>query len=254
MSPGSTSSISPKVTVVDNENSAAVPERIPGEPAAVDGGDDWLSIAWPRCEARASSAPVLAYRLESWLVGKEGGARWTELGITPLNSFDAFDLRRGEEYHFRVTPRNRHGWGEAAQTSAPIVVGRAGDPPEFVEILPGQLKVLLGETAELSCSVTATPTPEVVWMRNGHEVEDEDRRVRTSYDGRRCSLKITGVRAEDEARYSCEASNALGRASTYARLAVVTDVRVWEADAKLKRSVLMLLLTLYLCPLYDILR
>lgn len=200
----------------------------------MDGGSNWVSLAWPKPEQR-DAAPVLAYRVDSWLSGKDGGARWTELGITPLNSFDAFNLKQGEEYHFRVTPRNRYGWGESVQTSTPVGVGLAGDRPEFIDVLPGQLKVLAGETANLSCSVKGKPLPEVVWMKNGHEIEEEEGRVTTAFNGQDCALTIRQICAEDEARYSCEASNALGRASTYARLAVVTDRLLWEADAKLKR-------------------
>ncbi|CAH0577797.1 unnamed protein product [Chrysodeixis includens] len=213
----------------------SVPERIPGEPSVVDGGSNWVSLAWPKPAPR-DAAPVLAYRVDCWLSGKDGGARWLELGITPLNSFDAFNLKQGEEYHFRVTPRNRYGWGESVQTSTPIGIGLAGDRPEFVDILPGQLKVLAGETANLSCSVKGKPLPEVVWMKNGHEIEEEEGRVTTAFNGQDCSLRISRLCSEDEARYSCEASNAHGRASTYARLAVVTDRLVWEADAKLKRE------------------
>ncbi|XP_037299651.1 titin homolog isoform X5 [Manduca sexta] len=212
----------------------SVPDRVPGEPSVVDGGNNWLSLAWPKPDPGAV-APVLAYKVESWLIGKEGGARWVELGITPLNSFDAFNLKQGEEYHFRVTPRNRYGWGEPTQTSTPIGVGLAGARPEFVDILPGQLKVLAGETANLSCSVKGKPTPEVIWMKNGHEIEEEGR-MATSFNGYDCCLTIKDINNEDDGRYSCEASNLHGRASTYARLAVVTDRLIWEADAKLKRE------------------
>ncbi|XP_053624068.1 titin homolog isoform X6 [Plodia interpunctella] len=213
----------------------SVPDRIPSEPSVVDGGNNWVSLSWPKPDPSAS-APVLAYKVESWLLGKEGGARWTELGITPLNSFDVFNLKQEKEYHFRVTTRNRYGWGEAVQTSVPVTVGSSGDRPEFVDILPGQLKILVGTTANLSCRVKGRPTPEVVWMKNGHEIDEEERRMKTSTNGYDHSLVINDVRIEDEARYSCEASNAHGRASTYARLAVVTDTLIWEADAKLKRE------------------
>ncbi|XP_072930915.1 uncharacterized protein [Epargyreus clarus] len=213
----------------------SVPDRIPGEPSVVDGGNNWVSLAWSKPDHQ-ESAPVLAYKVESWLIGKEGGARWVELGITPLNSFDAFNLKQGEEYHFRVTPRNRYGWGEAVQTSNAIGIGLAGDRPEFTEILPGQLKVLLGQTANLNCSFKGKPIPEIVWMKNGHEIEDNDDRIKTLLSGFDCCLTIKNVQIEDEARYSCEASNVHGRASTYARMAVITDRLVWEADAKLKRE------------------
>lgn len=212
---------------------SAVPGRIPGEPAVADGGNNWLSLTWPKPDP-LGSAPVLAYKIESWQVGKEGGARWAELGITPLNSYDVFNLKQGEEYHFRVTPRNRYGWGESVQTLSPIGVGLTGDRPEFVEILPGQLKVLAGKTAVLNCCVKGKPVPEVVWMKNGHELDEGDR-MTTDFNGYNCNLTINNISTDDEGRYSCEASNLHGRTSTYARLAVVTDKVIWEADAKLKR-------------------
>lgn len=213
--------------------STALPGRIPGEPSAIDGGDNWLSLSWPKPDAGV--APVLAYKVEVWRVGAEGGARWSELGITPLNSYDVFNLKRGDQYHFRVTPRNRYGWGETVQTTHPIAVGHSGDRPEFVELLPGQLKVMLGERATLGCRVQANPLPDILWTKNGHEVEESDKRIGLAYDGHNCQLTIDEVTMDDEGRYSCEATNGFGRTSTYARLAVVTDKMVWEADAKLKR-------------------
>ncbi|XP_045509821.1 uncharacterized protein LOC123705188 isoform X2 [Colias croceus] len=220
--------------VASDRKYKSVPGRIPGEPSAVDGGNNWLTLAWPKPDPN-TAAPVLAYRVDSWLLGKDGGARWVEMGITPRNTFDAFNLKQGEEYHFRVTPRNRYGWGEPVQTSAPVGVGLSGDRPEFIDILPGLLKVLVGETANLSCSFKGKPTPEIVWMKNGHEIE-ESSRLRSLQSGNICSLKIQDVNIEDEGRYSCEATNVHGRASTYARMTVITDRQIWEADAKLKRE------------------
>ncbi|KPJ09076.1 Muscle M-line assembly protein unc-89 [Papilio machaon] len=221
--------------IVDERRYKSVPNRIPGELSVVDGGSNWISLAWPKVDPEGG-APVLAYKIESWLLGKEGGARWIELGITPLNSFEAYNLKQGEEYHFRVTPRNRYGWGESVQTSTSVGIGLAGDRPEFVEVLPGQLKVLLGETATLKCSFKGKPTPEIVWMKNGHEIDEENQRLKTCINNYNCSLTIHDVQINDEARYSCEATNVHGRASTYARVAVVTDKSIWEADTKLKRE------------------
>ncbi|GBP03011.1 Muscle M-line assembly protein unc-89, partial [Eumeta japonica] len=220
---------------IANRTYKSVPGRIPGELNVADGGNNWISLSWSKPEP-LNSAPVVAYKVESWQLGKEGGARWTELGITPLNSFDVFNLKQGEEYHFRVTPRNRYGWGESLKTNNPVGTGLAGNRPDFVSILPGQLKVLVGETANLNCCVKGKPIPEVIWMKNGHELEDDSDHISMKFDGYNSNLTIKNVSIEDEARYSCEASNAHGRASTYARIAVVTDRLIWEADARLKRE------------------
>ncbi|OWR50433.1 Stretchin-Mlck isoform A [Danaus plexippus plexippus] len=218
-----------------DRNYKVVPDRIPSEPSVIEGGKNWVSLAWPKpdCQTRA---PILAYKVESWLIGKEGGARWTELGITPRNSFDAFNLKQEEEYHFRITPRNRYGWGESVQTSTPIGIGLSGERPEFIEILPGQSKVLVGETATLCCSFKGKPTPEIVWMKNGHEIEENTNRIKITQNNFKACLIIENVNIEDEGRYSCEATNIHGRSSTYARMTVITDRNIWEADAKLKRE------------------
>jgi myosin-light-chain kinase len=76
------------------------------------------------------------------------------MGVSPINTFDAFNLKSGAEYKFRVTPRNRYGWGESVTTTAPVVVGRKVELPEFTKILPGQLKALQGSDVHLECQVT----------------------------------------------------------------------------------------------------
>lgn len=65
------------------------------------------------------AAPVISYRIDAWLVGKEGDATWKEIGTSSTANFDAINLKRGCEYHFRVTPQNRYGYGPSAQTTYP---------------------------------------------------------------------------------------------------------------------------------------
>lgn len=54
-------------------------------------------------------------------------------------------------------------------------------------------------------------------------------------NGTQCSLIINSLEESDSGRYMCEAVNKLGRASTFARLQVVTDPKLLLADSKLKR-------------------
>jgi hypothetical protein len=76
------------------------------------------------------------------------------MGVSPINTFDAFNLKAGTEYKFRVTPRNRYGWGESVVTTDTVAVGRKVELPEFTRILPGQLKALQGSSIRLECQVT----------------------------------------------------------------------------------------------------
>lgn len=130
-----------------------VPGPIPEPPRIVDAGRNWVCLSWNKPENRGG-APVIAYRVDAWERGGEG-ARWVELGVSPINSFDAFNLKPETEYQFRVTPRNRYGWGESVQTDS-MFIGRPVQMPEFTKILPGQLKVLKDSIIRLECEVNIT--------------------------------------------------------------------------------------------------
>lgn len=129
-----------------------VPGPIPGAPVVVDTGRNWISLSWGKPEHRGA-APVVAYKVEAWRKGGEN--RWLDLGVSALNSFDAFNLKPETEYQFRITPRNRYGWGEAV-VSDPITIGKFDELPEFIKTLPGQLKVLNGAEVTLDCEVFTT--------------------------------------------------------------------------------------------------
>lgn len=211
------------------------PGPITSEPFVADSGRNWLTLSWKKPGNRGG-APVIAYRVDAWEMGQDGGARWTELGITPVNTFDAFKLKKGKEYKFRITPRNRYGWGEPLITSRPVTVGfKGGNMPEFTKILPGQLKALYGSSIRLECHVTSDLPPEIFWYRDGISLDLSSPRLSSDFDGTVCRLVISDLVEEDSGRYMCEAVSKVGRVSTFARLMVVKDSKVWEADTNLKR-------------------
>lgn len=115
-----------------------------------DSGENWICLSWGKPK-KTDTAHVLGYRVEAWLKGGEG-ARWSEFGITPTNNYYIFNLKSGGEYIFRVTPRNRFGWGESV-TSEIITVGKTFIPPEFVQTLPIQMRLMEGAQATLECQV-----------------------------------------------------------------------------------------------------
>ncbi|EDW09260.2 uncharacterized protein Dmoj_GI20421, isoform E [Drosophila mojavensis] len=209
------------------------PGCISTEPLVVDSGPTHISLSWGK-PVSANSAPVIAYKVEAWIVGHDGGAYWRELGLTPINSFDAFNLKPNVEYHFRVTPKNRYGWGPAVQTSSALQVGGVECLPEFVKILPGQVKALLGSSFTLQCNMRGAPRPQITWYKDGIQLSSSSDRVKIRQIGSTCALTITTVCELDSGRYTCEATNSKGRVSTFARLQVVSDPRLYEADSRLK--------------------
>lgn len=211
------------------------PGQIPNEPTVIDSSNNHLSLSWMKPPTN-DAAPVISYRVDAWLVGKEGDATWKEIGTSPISSFDAFNLKHGCEYHFRVTPRNRYGYGPSTQTTYPIMFGDVVKLPEFTKILPGQLKALLNNDITLECVAMGSPRPDIVWYKDGIRIDADEKRV-ISVMGPLCRLIIRNVAEHDNGRYTCEASNKEGRVSTFARLQTVSDPKIFEADTKLKRNV-----------------
>ncbi|CRL00790.1 CLUMA_CG014043, isoform B [Clunio marinus] len=194
-----------------------------------------VSLSWmkPLCH---DAAPVISYRVDAWLVGKEGDASWKEIGTSPIASFDVFNLKHGCEYHFRVTPRNRYGYGPSTQTTYPIMFGDVVKLPEFTKILPGQLKALINNDITLECVAMGSPRPTIIWYKDGIRIDGNEKRV-ISIMGPLCRLTIHNISESDSGRYTCEASNKEGRVSTFARLQSVSDPKLFEADTKLKKNI-----------------
>ncbi|KAL7039652.1 hypothetical protein ACKWTF_000058 [Chironomus riparius] len=211
------------------------PGQIPNEPTVIDSSANHLSLSWmkPQCN---DAAPVVGYRIDVWLVGKEGDATWKEIGTSGLASFDVFNLKHGCEYHFRVTPRNRYGYGPSTQTTYPVMFGDVVKLPEFTKILPGQLKALINDDITLECVSMGSPRPDIVWYKDGIRIDSNEKHV-ISVMGPLCRLIIHNVTENDNGRYTCEASNKEGRVSTFARVQTVTDPKLLEADNKLKKNI-----------------
>jgi hypothetical protein len=77
------------------------------------------------------------------------------VGLAAGSQYDAFNLCPDKEYMFRVTPRNKYGWGEPVATSTPVQLLGPSRPrlPEFLRILPGHFRVLKGYDMKLKCQV-----------------------------------------------------------------------------------------------------
>lgn len=159
-----------------------------------------------------------------------------ELGTSPINSFDALNLKTGGQYLFRVTPRNRYGWGPSMQTSNTISVGHKDKIPEFTKGLPGQLKVLVDTDFMLECVVDGYPRPTVRWFKNEVPVA-ESTRLKISSTDSICRLELKHIDFTDTGKYTCEASNGIGRVSTFARLQIVGDKKIFDAHHNLKLNI-----------------
>lgn len=86
---------------------------------------------------------------------------------------------------------------------------KVGDPPCVVTPLEG-LVVKDGDPVTMSCEISGSPKPEVIWLHDGKKVEDCEE---FSYEnkGELYKLVFAEVFPEDAGVYTCEASNIAGR-------------------------------------------
>lgn len=63
-------------------------------------------------------------------------------------------MKNNREYLFRVTPRNKYGWGEPVITSQATRIGHNIEPPVIAKSLPGQVRCMPGGTVILESLVS----------------------------------------------------------------------------------------------------
>ncbi|KAK3875075.1 hypothetical protein Pcinc_020036 [Petrolisthes cinctipes] len=117
-----------------------------------------------------------------------------------------------------------------AETSASLTVKEAEPvevlaPPTFTKRL-ADTTTQEGSSFQLEATVEGHPLPVVSWAKNGGCVDESPDYVIT-YNNGECVLRFEEVFLEDQAEYSCKASNNLGEDVTKAKL-TVTAVEVSE--------------------------
>ncbi|XP_017656046.1 myosin light chain kinase, smooth muscle isoform X1 [Nannospalax galili] len=84
------------------------------------------------------------------------------------------------------------------------------------------LEVVEGSAARFDCKIEGYPDPEVVWFKDDQSIK-ESRHFQIDYDeDGNCSLIISDVCGDDDAKYTCKAVNSLGEATCTAELIVET--------------------------------
>ena len=117
-----------------------------------------------------------------------------------------------------------NGGGRVTDRSAEVAdKGLPADDAARFLIKPISLRVDRGEDAAFSCKLWGTPTPEVVWEKDGKKLSDifESTHYSVSVqDGNWCQLKIFRTRLPDKGVYTCRAANRHGQALAGAVLLV----------------------------------
>ena len=73
--------------------------------------------------------------------------------MTPITSMDVYNLKSEREYLFRITPRNKYGWGESTVSLNPVRTTQRTGLPQLHQQLHPQIKALNHTDLELVCEV-----------------------------------------------------------------------------------------------------
>ena len=194
-------------------------------------GTNWVSLCWKKPPVSRGS-PVITYKVESWLCGE--GAFWVELGRTPIPQFDAFNLKPNKCYHFRVTARNKGGWGESLMTVHKVDLNKPTQMPLITSSMDSVIKCLKGSTVCLSVKITGEPAPKVSWTRDLVNTCDIAGTSCTVEDTG-SSLDIEAVTEDTEGKYTVTATNTAGRATKSIQVQLVDNEQVYDAYKKFEK-------------------
>ena len=84
-------------------------------------------------------------------------------------------------------------------TAPPVIVGG-----------PTELSVVEGRTVRLQCNSSGDPTPTIIWIKDGKQLETEGRIFINPISGQ---LEVLDAKQEDAGQYMCRAINELGATS-----------------------------------------
>jgi len=138
--------------------------------------------------------------------------KWSRVGkMMPDGSSDIksdvvifSDVTRKHAGTYKCSATNGHGKGASKQVE--VVVEYS---PE-VEVTEVFVHTQAGDEAEIVCRVHAVPMPTIVWSKDG-QVVSASQRVKMANLGSRHTLTISQVQKGDFGKYTCQASNSLGR-------------------------------------------
>ncbi|KAL3862103.1 hypothetical protein ACJMK2_008096 [Sinanodonta woodiana] len=169
-----------------------------------------------RCKAVARPAPTYT---------------WYKNGILLQNIPGEIEIQ--QNYLLIKSVKNRHeGMYQCAATN---VYGTAYSTaqlrvlsflPNFNKYpLPTETLAPQGGNITIPCSVEGAPAPEVVWLKNGANmnlvVGDVNNRIYMSFNN---GLVLTDIQPADQATYTCQATNAIGVATNTTSVMVIGGI------------------------------
>uniref|UniRef100_A0A9J8CMF3 Myosin light chain kinase, smooth muscle n=1 Tax=Cyprinus carpio carpio TaxID=630221 RepID=A0A9J8CMF3_CYPCA len=176
-----------------------------------------LEHSWLKQDTKNMEAKQLSKeRMKKYILRR----RWQKTGnaVRAISRFSSMGMLGG------IGPKKSSPSDGNEEPPAPFLESvedenRTPVAPSFSSVIQ-DVEVVEGSAARFDCKIEGYPDPEVVWYKDDQPIK-ETRHFQIDYeeDGH-CSLVISEVCPDDDAKYTCKAVNSLGEATCTAELMV----------------------------------
>ncbi|KAM3729101.1 Hemicentin-2 [Dirofilaria immitis] len=162
--------------------------------------------------------------------------QWTKNGI-PITTSNNLQLSASglklHILHGQLYDAGRYicrAWNDAGEAVANMNVVVLV-PPKITEEAFRTIESILNQTIHIGCKTTGIPMPKIIWSFNGRTIFPSEKIQILNND---TLLVLKEVQVNQEGRYSCMATNKVGKAEADAFLQVIEPPRILTSDDELK--------------------
>ncbi|KAL1129846.1 hypothetical protein AAG570_012790 [Ranatra chinensis] len=161
-------------TIAQNEFDEPDP---PEKPDLMDWGEDFVDIAWGKPKSDGG-APIKEYIVQK---KEKGSPYWSNAVTVPGNTTNASirDLRKGNEYEFRVIAVNKAGPSLPSEPSDSIITRQRYQPPKITTPL-NDMVIKAGTILHVAIDFVGEPPPEAIWSIGTREIVTDARTTVTT--------------------------------------------------------------------------
>ncbi|XP_026167372.1 titin-like [Mastacembelus armatus] len=185
----------------------------PGKPEAVVISRENITLKWVKPKYDGGST-ITGYVVEK----KElPDGRWMKANFTNVieNQFTITGLTGGQSYEFRVNAKNGAGvWSKPSESLTIIAQDVIEKPTAFIDPrFKSTTVVQAGETFIINADYFGKPLPEVMWLKDGREIDKATRRMEFKNTLTHTALTVRDCTREDGGHFILNVSNIGGSTS-----------------------------------------
>ncbi|XP_036400675.1 titin-like [Megalops cyprinoides] len=183
----------------------------PGAPEAIVITRNHITLQWTKPQYDGGST-ITGYIVET---KKLPDNQWMKASFTNImeTEFTVTGLTQGQRYEFRVIARNAAGiFSEPSESTGPITARDEIEPPtasmdsKYKDIVV----VNAGETFVIDADISGKPVPDVVWLKDGKEIDKATPRMEVKTTLQRTVLTVKDCIRVDGGHYTLSLSNVGG--------------------------------------------